>query len=117
MGPADTKYTRIAQEKLKRQEHHREAASFKMCHSTERETQVTSTESEDDIDQDSTDTKQDHDYTAPNETAQSNTLRLTNPRYITGNAVAATLDRCNISNEAASQQRELCLLDSILEDI
>ena len=39
MGPTDTKYMRKAQEKMKRQEHHQEAPSFKMCHSTERETQ------------------------------------------------------------------------------
>ena len=87
---------------MKRQKHDQESTSFKMCNSTEKETQVPSTESEDDTDQDSTDTKQDPDYAAPNETARSNTLTLTVPRNITGRAVAATLDRCNISSEAAS---------------
>ena len=103
MGSVDTQYVRKAQRKTKRQTRHHEATSSKMCHSTESETQVLSTESEDDADQGNTDMKEDPDYTAPKETTRSDdTLTLTVPRNMTGSGVAATFDRCNISSEAAT---------------
>ena len=100
MGSSDFLYNKKSQRKMKRREPC--ATSSKMCPITENEPQMPSTESEDDTDQDSMDTKEDPDYTAPAQTTRSDTLTLKVPRKITETSVAATLDRCNISSEAAS---------------